>query len=165
MSENEKSRKLLQKASLDLRRTGERNPRIKIFVVGIEVKDDEMAVQLEKQNEGSVKLVEGWSKNLELVPRSNRVTSRGRDVEFEVTPEVAGEVVGLWLFVGLSRCRVGPSVKVLRCHKCQRHGHIGVSCKAPAVVCGRCAGSQHAARRSARPVAWTQVADVVHGGA
>lgn len=144
--ENKETRKLLQNTSLDIRPAGERNPRIKVYGVGIEVKDEGVAALLEEQNEGSVNLGPGWNLSLELIPRKSRVnTRRGRDVEFAVTPEVAGEIVGKSLSVGLSRCRVGPSVDVRRCHRCQRYGHVGALCKAPSVVCGRCAGRHHAA--------------------
>jgi len=149
--ENEETRKLLQNASLDIRRAGERNPHIMVHGVGIEVKDDEVAVLLEEQNESSVKLAAGWFKNLELISHKSRVTRKGRSVEFVVTPEVAGQIVGQTMCVGLSRCRVGPSVNVRRCHRCQRYGHTGVACKAPSVVCGRCAGAHHAAHCVARP--------------
>jgi len=149
--ENEETRKLLQKASLDIRRAGERNPHIIVHGVGMEVKDDEVAVLLEEQNESSVTLATGWFKNLELISHKSRVTRKGRDIEFVVTPEVAGQIVGQTLCVGLSRCRVGPGVNVRRCHRCHRYGHTGVACKAPSVVCGRCAGSHHAAHCVARP--------------
>ncbi|XP_050064894.1 uncharacterized protein LOC126553825 [Aphis gossypii] len=149
--ENEETRKLLQNASLDIRRAGERNPHIIVHGVGIEVKDDEVAVLLEEQNESSVTLATGWFKSLELISHKSRVTRKGRNVEFVVTPEVAGQIVGQTMCVGLSRCREGPSVNVRRCHRCQRYGHTGVACKAPSVVCGRCAGSHHAAHCVARP--------------
>jgi len=134
--ENEEMRKLLQNASLDIRQAGERNCRMIIYGVGMEVEDESVAALLEEQNEDSVKLALGWHRRLEIVPRRKRVTRRGRDIEFVVTPEVAGELVGTTLYVGLSRCRVGPSVNIRRCHRCRRYGHIGVSCKALAAVCG-----------------------------
>ncbi|KAE9521654.1 hypothetical protein AGLY_017950 [Aphis glycines] len=130
---------------------GERNPHIIVHGVGIEVKDDEVAVLLEEQNESSVNLAAEWFKNLELVSHKSRVTRKGRDIEFVVTPEVLGQIVGQTLCVGLSRCRVGPSVNVRRCYRCHRYGHMGATCNAPSVVCGRCAGSHHAAHCVARP--------------
>ncbi|CAH1731123.1 unnamed protein product [Aphis gossypii] len=57
--ENEETRTLLQKASLDIRLAGERNPHIIVHGVGIEVKDDEVTVLLEEQNESSVTLATG----------------------------------------------------------------------------------------------------------
>lgn len=112
--------------------------------MGDEVDDDDVPQLLEVHNETSTGLMSGWHKNVSLVPRKGaRKTNWGRDVEFEVTPEIAVAVVGKSLSVGLSRCRVGPSVDVRRCHRCQRYGHLGVACKAPTVVCARCAGPHH----------------------
>ncbi|KAE9525680.1 hypothetical protein AGLY_014207 [Aphis glycines] len=132
--ENEETRKLLQKASLDIRRAGERNPHIIVHGVGSEVKDDEIAVLLEEQNESSVTMAPGWFKSLELISHKSRITRKGRDVEFVATPEVGDQIVGQTLCVGLSWCRVGPSVNVRRCHRCHRYGHTGAICKAPSVV-------------------------------
>jgi hypothetical protein len=85
--ENEETRKALVQSGLDVRQSGVRNPRIVVHGVGEEVDNADDPRLMEEQNESPGKLSVGWQKNVSLIPRKNvRITSVGRDLEFEVTP-------------------------------------------------------------------------------
>lgn len=145
VAEDIDTKRALDNSGLNIRTAGSRKPRITVHMIGDEIGDDDVARALEEQGESPVPLEKGWHEKLVLIPRKvQRKTRRGRDLDFEVPPDVAGALVGRTMRVGLSRCRVGPRVDVLRCHRCQRYGHIGSACKAPSVVCSRCAGPHHA---------------------
>lgn len=138
----------IKSAGLRLEKPKGRKPRILVKDVPGSMDDDNFLHSLFNQNiKDEIKMTEeDFLKSSKIVRR--RPVANGRKwIGVEITPEVRSHLMSTKdkLFIDWAMCRVEDDVEVVRCHKCQLHGHVIKYCSETKFTCAHCAG-EHESR-------------------
>lgn len=67
----------------------------------------------------------------------------GRNVVIEVSPTIRNLIMNKgYIFIAWQKCYVEDYLRVIRCYRCQRYGHLKKDCKSSSPICSECTG-QH----------------------
>ena len=107
-----------------------------------DVKNPELARQLENQNKGSGIQITG----MKLLRRKRKNNARYYSlVVFLTSPEAADRCMKHGFYINHQRFhpeKYAPQFQLIQCYKCQKYGHHATSCKSLHEICAKC-GEHH----------------------
>ena len=126
-----------------LERPQKRRPRVIIYDVPRDVKEEELSMAVFEQNNALASSASDLAVNFKPKFRTGKKDSETTNWVVEVGPDVRKVLLNARkLFIGWRACKVQDYLLVARCFKCQGFGHIAKHCDREE-VCSHCADSGH----------------------
>lgn len=139
---------ILRTAGIKMEKPKLKRPIIMVYDVPAEMTEQEVKEDIYKRNVGEIlpqeDFIEGFVlKHKYKAKPGDRGRNAGKD---RWVVECSGPVRNLLrqkerIFLGWEACRVKDYIDLLRCYKCQQHGHVAKVCRANAEVCSHCSES------------------------
>jgi hypothetical protein len=132
--------KSLQKAGLEARKPKILWPKLVIHNVPNPVSAEELSERIEEQVQKKIRLPENWCAYAgTLGPKKTTDASWILEVHPTVWKSLTSEG---HIYIDWHSCRVENFVKLTKCFKCQRYGHVAKYCNSEE-SCGFCTSSEH----------------------
>lgn len=136
-------RELEREGKVGIREVNQSWPKVMIFDVDKEIKEEEIARTIRSQN-SETGLEEG-EECKGMKPLFKKGPREGDTTWWvcEVAPEVYKRIVRRRLFIGMMLCRIVEFVDVVQCRGCLGFGHMEAKCARKRIICGYCAKEGH----------------------
>lgn len=125
-----------------------KRPTIMVYDIDRRMKEEEVMKEIYERNFAEGRSEQEFLRSVKVrrrIRQGKEEGERGREEKETWIMEVPGPVfqecmVGKRVYVRWETLRVKEYIDVVRCFKCQGHGHIGKVCRERKMTCGRCAG-------------------------